>query len=156
MISIIRLIKFILQYLVCLSRIILVVITDWSLCVNSPECGNIQGYYYTKVGLTKIKFLRTEMKMVWYLLPKIWSKTLKTAISRAILWKLWQFVVQGHSRQTVFFETALTDRNMKVKFVLKLVVECWDMEILVYGTKISNILTQRPLLDQMLDRPSTH
>ena len=34
------------------------------------------------------------------------------------------FFVQGHPMQTVFFETALTDRNIKVKFALKLVLEC--------------------------------
>ena len=32
--------------------------------------------------------------------------------------------LQGHPSQTVFFETALTDRNIKVKFALKLVLEC--------------------------------
>ena len=39
--------------------------------------------------------------------------------------------VQGHPTQTVFFETALMDRNVKVKFALKLILECLDMDILV-------------------------
>ena len=29
------------------------------------------------------------------------------------------YEVQGHPTQTVFFETALTDRDIKVKFALK-------------------------------------
>ena len=33
-------------------------------------------------------------------------------------------MLQGHPTQTVFFKTALTDRNIKVKFALKLVLEC--------------------------------
>ena len=33
-------------------------------------------------------------------------------------------VLQGHPTQTVFFEAALTGRNMKVKFGLKVVLEC--------------------------------
>ena len=32
--------------------------------------------------------------------------------------------VQGHPMQTVFFETALTDRNMQVRFDLMIVLEC--------------------------------
>ena len=33
-------------------------------------------------------------------------------------------ILQGHPTQTGFFETALTDRNVKVKLSLKLVLEC--------------------------------
>ena len=32
--------------------------------------------------------------------------------------------VQGHPMQTVFFETALKDRNMQVRFDLMSVLEC--------------------------------
>ena len=39
--------------------------------------------------------------------------------------------VQGHPTQTVFFETTLTDRNIKWIFALNLVLECWDNDILV-------------------------
>ena len=64
--------------------------------------------------------------------------------------------LQGHPTQTVFFETALKDSNMQVRFDLMSVLECQDHEFLAYGTNLYFMLTQRPLLDQMLDRPGIH
>ena len=37
-------------------------------------------------------------------------------------------VLQGQSRQTVFFELALRDRNVQVRFCLKVVLKSWDAE----------------------------
>ena len=36
----------------------------------------------------------------------------------------WVTLIQGHPKQTVFFETALKDRNMQVRFDLMSVLEC--------------------------------
>ena len=51
---------------------------------------------------------------------------------------------------------AQTHRNMQVRFDLKVVLECWDNEILVFRMNIYDRLTQRPLLDHMSARPQAH
>ena len=51
---------------------------------------------------------------------------------------------------------AQTGRNMQVRFDLKVVLECWDNEILVFKINIYDRLTQRPLLGHMSARPCAH
>ena len=59
-----------------------------------------------------------------------------------------QNLVQGQSCQTVFFELALRDRNVQVRFCLKVVLKLWDAGNFYTATCFYDIHTVRPLLDQ--------
>ena len=58
-------------------------------------------------------------------------------------------IVQGPSWQSVYFKLSLMDRNVQVRFCLKVVLEFWDWIILGIITSFCEMLTVRPLLDQM-------
>ena len=58
-------------------------------------------------------------------------------------------LVQGQSRQTVFFELALRDRNLQVRFCLKVVLKSRDAGNFSTATCFHDMHTVRPLLDQM-------
>ena len=47
--------------------------------------------------------------------------------------------IQGHPTQIVFFETALKDSSMQVRFDLMSVLECWDHEFLAHGTNSHSV-----------------
>ena len=60
---------------------------------------------------------------------------------------LHQSYIQGQSRQTVFFELALRDRNVQVRFCLKVVLKSRDVGNFATATCFHNMHTMRPLLD---------
>ena len=43
---------------------------------------------------------------------------------------------------------------MQVRFDFKDVLECWDRDILVPKTNFDNMLTQHPIIDQMIKKTS--
>ena len=53
-----------------------------------------------------------------YLLHRVFHSKLKKVI------RLWEF--QGHPLQSDLFQTAVHDRNMQVRFSLKVVLKSWD------------------------------
>ena len=48
-------------------------------------------------------------------------------------------LIQGVSHWNVSFKLTLTDRNMQVKFCLKVSVDSWGLEILVSSTSYSTV-----------------
>ena len=63
----------------------------------------------------------------------------------------WYYSIQGHHMQSELFATAFRDRNIQVRFGLKVVLECWDVEILALWTNFYDMFTQRPLYDKIFE-----
>ena len=65
-------------------------------------------------------------------------------------WKISSLpLCEGVSHWFVTFKLPLTDRNMQVRFCLKVVLESWDSIFLGITTSFCEILTVSPQLDQM-------